>query len=67
MGAGDMTRFWGVVDYQRPTARDLEAASLRRSLDAQAARLEGRDPELAAMVTRLRDAALRSTESGARA
>ena len=44
--------------YQRPTARDLAAAKIRRQLNAQAERLDGSDAELAALIRRLRDVAL---------
>ena len=49
--------------YQRPTARDLAAAKIRRQLTAQIERLDGSgDAELASLIRRLMAVALRSTE-----
>ena len=49
--------------YAFPTRRDHAAAEIRRALDHQAERLDGTDRELAELIRRLRDAAIRSTEA----
>ena len=46
--------------YAFPSQRDVRAAEVRRQLDAQAARLDGSDAELAEMIRCLRETAIRS-------
>ena len=46
--------------YAYPTRRDVAAAAIRLSFGVQLSALERRDPELAVLVERLRDAAVRA-------
>ena len=46
--------------FSYPTRRDVAAADVRRQFGPQLSALERRDPELAALVARLRDSAVRA-------